>query len=136
MTKTDLINIALREMRKPPRNIERINSCKAFIVESTPNFYIIVSYHMPVAVYVKLTGTMYVFDFYSATTQQHIRKAADILEPIRITYLYRRYNGFVEIARNSLVINYYANRKEWENIISSDYSLIIGERSILSALEM
>lgn len=88
MTRTNLINIALREMVKPARNVERINHCNAFIVEVTPKFYIVVSYNTPVAVYVKSIATMYVFGFYSATTQQHIRKAADKLDAMRFTFLY------------------------------------------------
>ena len=135
MTRRDLINITLREMDKPSRKIERINYCKAFIDEAAPNFYIVVSYYTPVAVYVKSTGTMYVFGFYSATTQMHIRKAADILKPMRMTFLYQRSDKYVEIARDGYANSLRPSKKEWDNIIDSDYSLVIGEKSILRALE-
>lgn len=135
MTRKDLINITLREMDKPSRKIERINYCKAFIDEATPNFYIIVSYYTPVAVYIKSTGTMYVFGFYSMTTQQHICKAANILGPRRLVYLYQRSDKFVEIGRISTAFSFKPTKKEWKNIIDSDYSLVIGEKNILKALE-
>lgn len=135
MTRRDLINITLKEMSKGTKNTVRINQCKAFIETVTPNFYIVVSYYTPVAVYVKTTGTMYVFDFYSHTTQQHIRKAAEKLDAMRFTYLYQRSDKYVEIARNDYANSFRPNKKEWQNIIDSDYSLEIGEISILRALE-
>lgn len=134
MTRRDLINITLNEMDKPSRKIERINNYKAFINEATPNFYIIVSYYTPVAVYVKSTGTMYVFGFYSQTTQMHIRKAAEKLDVMRFTYLYQRSDKYVEIARNGYANSLKPTKKEWHNIIDSDYSLVIGEKNILKAL--
>lgn len=134
MTRKDLINITLREMDKPSRKIERIKYCKAFIDEATPNFYIIVSYYTPVAVYVKTTGTMYVFGFYSQTTQQHIRKAAEKLDVMRFTYLYQRSDKYVEIARDGRANSLRPFKEEWQNIIDSDYSLVIGEKNILRAL--
>ena len=134
MTRRDLINITLKEMDKPLRNIKRINYCKAFIVEATPNFYIIVSYYTPAAVYIKSTGSMYVFGFYSSTTQMHICKAANILEPRRMVYLYQRSDKFVEIGRISTAFSFKPTKKEWQNILDSDYSLVIGEKSILKSL--
>lgn len=134
MTRRDLINITLNKMNKPAIFIERINYCKAFIYEVTPNFYIVISYNTPVAVYVKPTGTMYVFGFYSRTTQMHICKAAGILDPMRMTYLYQRSDKYVEIARSGYAISIRPSKKEWQNIIDSDYSLVIGEKNILKAL--
>lgn len=134
MTRRDLINITLNKMNKPAIFIERINYCNAFIYEVTPNFYIVISYNTPVAVYVKSTGTMYVFGFYSRTTQMHIRKAAGILDPMRMTYLYQRSDKYVEIARSGYAISIRPSKKEWQNIIDSDYSLVIGEKNILKAL--
>ena len=134
MTRRDLINITLNEMDKLTGNIERINHCKAFIHEVTPNFYIVISYYTPVAVYVKTTGTMYVFGFYSPTTQMHICKAAGILDPMRMTYLYQRSDKYIEIARNGYANSLRPTKKEWQNIIDSDYSLVIGEKNILKAL--
>ena len=134
MTRRDLINITLNEMDKLQRKIERINNCKAFINEVTPNFYIVVSYYTPVAVYVKTTGTMYVFGFYSPTTQMHIRKAADKLDVMRFTYLYQRSDKYVEIARSAYANSFRPTKEEWINIIDSDYSLVIGEKNILRAL--
>lgn len=134
MTRRDLINITLNKMNKPAIFIERINYCKAFIYEVTPNFYIVISYNTPVAVYVKITGTLYVFDFYSATTQQHIRKAAEKLDVMRFTYLYQRSDKYVEIARDGRANSLRPFKEEWQNIIDSDYSLVIGEKNILKAL--
>lgn len=134
MTRKELINITLREMDKLSGNIERINHCKAFIKTVTPNFYIVVSYYTPVAVYVKTTGTMYVFGFYSQTTQQHIRKAAEKLDVMRFTYLYQRSDKYVEIARDGWANSLRPFEEEWQNIIDSDYSLVIGEKNILKSL--
>ena len=134
MTRRDLINITLNEMSKGTINTVRINQCKAFIETATPNFYIVVSYYTPVAVYVKSTGTMYIFGFYSRTTQQHIRKAAEKLDVMRFTYLYQRSDKYVEIARNGYANSLRPTKKEWQNIIDSDYSLVIGEKNILKAL--
>lgn len=134
MTRRDLINITLNKMNKPAIFIERINYCKAFIYEVTPDFYIVISYYTPVAVYVKSTGTMYVFGFYSPTTQMHIHKAVEKLDVMRFTYLYQRSDKYVEIARDSRVNSFRPFKEEWQNIIDSDYSLVIGEKSILRAL--
>ena len=134
MTRTQLIKITMEELNKPGRTVVRINKCKAFIDEVTPDFYIIVSYNTPVAVYIKTTGTMYVFNFYSRTTTQHIHKAAKILDAMRFTYLYQRSDKYVEIARNGYANSFKPNKKEWQNIIDSDYSLEIGETSILRVL--
>lgn len=78
---------------------------------------------------------MYVFGFYSSTTQMHICKAANILEPRRMVYLYQRSDKFVEIGRTSTAFSFKPTKKEWKNIIDSDYSLVIGEKNILKALE-
>lgn len=134
MTRRDLINITLNKMNKPAIFIERINYCKAFIYEVTPKFYIVISYNTPVAVYVKSTGTMYVFGFYSPTTQMHIRKAAEKLDVMRFTYLYQRSDKYVEIARSAYANSLRPTKEEWINIIDSDYSLVIGEKNILKAL--
>lgn len=134
MTRRDLINITLNKMNKPAIFIKRINYCNAFIYEVTPNFYIVISYNTPVAVYVKSTGTMYVFGFYSRTTQMHICKAAGILDPMRMTYLYQRSDKYIEIARNGYANSLRPTKKEWQNIIDSDYSLVIGEKNILKSL--
>lgn len=134
MTRRDLINITLNKMNKPAIFIERINYCKAFIYEVTPKFYIVISYNTPVAVYVKSTGTMYVFGFYSPTTQMHIRKAAEKLDVMRFTFLYQRSDKYVEIARDSRANSLRPFKEEWQNIIDSDYSLVIGEKRILQSL--
>ena len=65
----------------------------------------------------------------------HIRKAADILKPMRMTYLYQRSDKYVEIARDSRANSLRPFKEEWQNIIDSDYSLVIGEKTILKALE-
>lgn len=135
MTRRDLINITLNEMNKGTINTVRINQCKAFIETVTPNFYIVVSYYTPVAVYVKTVGTMYVFGFYNPTTQMHICKAAEKLDVMRFTYLYQRSDKYVEIARDGRTNSFRPFTEEWQNIIDSDYSLVIGEKNILKALE-
>ena len=72
--------------------------------------------------------------FYSPTTQMHIHKAAEKLDVMRFTYLYQRSDKYVEIARDSRVNSFRPFKEEWQNIIDSDYSLVIGEKSILRAL--
>ena len=54
---------------------ERLNSCKALILHpGFSDFLILQSYSTIVAAYQYSTGILWVFDFYTKTTSQHIAK--------------------------------------------------------------
>lgn len=106
---------------------ERLKTCQAHYVD-VDNSVILKSYDTIVAIFNKRVGTLYVFNYYSATTVQHINKFADMLNWDRITYLYKRTDGVLEKRRNYLdwSIDYLKPfKKEWENLVKYDFSMAI-----------
>lgn len=75
----------------------------------------------------KTVGTLYVFDYYSSTTQQHIRKFSEMLEWDRIIYLYKRSDGVLEKMRYYLGSNGYFKpyKHEWVILYDHDFSMEI-----------
>ena len=105
MTRTELKSKANMLMLGTYWPMERVNKCKCWVIWAPDeSLAIIQSYATAVAIYSAKSKRLYVFDYYSNTTQQHIRKAAKILYALEIRYLYRRsdkivllstaYNGF------------------------------------------
>lgn len=91
MTRTELKAKANRLMRSQYWPMEQVNNCKCWVIWSPDkSVAIIQSYRTAVAIYNDKSHTMYVFDFYSHTSQQHIRKAAKIIGCVEIRYLYQR----------------------------------------------
>lgn len=109
---------------------ERLNTCQAHYVD-VGNVVILQSYSSIVAIYNKIVGTLYVLDYYSATTQQHISKFANMLGWDRIAYLYKRSDGVLEKRYNCLDGTYdYLKpfKKTWENLVKYDFSMEITNR--------
>lgn len=91
MTRTELKSKANILMRGTYWPMEQVNNCKCWVVWSPDeSLAIIQSYQQAVAIYSSKSKRLYVFDYYSTTTQQHIRKAAKIVYAEEIRYLYRR----------------------------------------------
>ena len=128
MTKTELVKKSnfLYKFRNET-NLERIGKCQAFILHYDQcEEDLIKSYNTIVGIYNRMTGTLFVFDYYSATTIQHIYKAAKILNPMRITWLYRRSDGIIELALSSYANTYKYTKREYYKIESSDFISFIG----------
>ena len=132
MTKTELKVYAQQTYDKAIANhrfvrYERLNTCQAHYVE-VGNAVILKSYNTIVAIYNKTVGTLYVFDYYSATTVQHINKFARLLEWDRITYLYKRSDGILEISTGRHRCDeafFKPSKVEWENLYRFDFSMEI-----------
>lgn len=109
---------------------ERLNTCQAHYVD-VGNSVILKSYNTIVAIFNKVVGSLYVFDYYSATTQQHISKFAKMLDWDRISYLYKRSDSVIEKRYNFLDGTYdYLKpfKKSWENLVKYDFSMVITNR--------
>lgn len=109
------------------KRYERLNNCQAHILE-TENAMLLKSYSAIVAIYNKKNGSLYVFGFYSNTTQQHIRKFSELLDWDRIVYLYKRSDNVLE--KTGDYINksfgvFKPTKYEWENLIKFDFSMEI-----------
>lgn len=128
MTKTELVKksnflLALRTAT----GIERIGKCKAVIFHYDQcEEDLIMSYSTIVGIYNRRTATLFVFDYYSATTIQHIYKAAKILKPMRITWLYRRSDGIIELALSPSANTCKYTKREYSAIESNDFISFIG----------
>lgn len=128
MTKTELVKKSnfLSDFR-PTTDIERIGKCKAIILHYDQyEEDLIMSYNTIVGIYNRKTATLFVFDYYSATTIQHIYKAAKILKPMRITWLYRRSDGIIELALSPYANTYKCTKREYSIIESNDFIDFIG----------
>lgn len=72
------------------------------------------------------TATLFVFDYYLKTTIQHIYKAAKILNPMRIAWLYRRSDGIIEMALSPHTNTFKYKKREHSLIEANDYIGFIG----------
>lgn len=78
----------------------RLNSCTAWYKRVTKGNYsytILKSYNTIVALYSSRTGNLYVYNYYSATTSQHISKFIRNICPSRVMYLYERSDKVIEV---------------------------------------
>lgn len=105
---------------------ERLNSCQAHYVDLGSSV-ILKSYDTIVAIYHRKTGSLYVFNYYSATTSQHISKLAKKLRVFRIVYLYERSDGVIEkmMPGSSDELKYKPTKQEWKNLHDFDFSMEI-----------
>lgn len=100
---------------------ERLKTCQAHYVD-VGNSVILKSYNDIVAIFNKRVGALYVFNYYSATTVQHIYKFADLLDWDRIVFLYKRSDNVLELTKD-----YMQNRtmkpskEEWQNLYRYDF---------------
>lgn len=104
----------------------RLNYCQAWIVEDE-NYSILKSYNTVVAIKKKWTGTVFVFDYYSATTSQHIGKFTRLGNVNRVTYLYRRSDRMVEVDYfDSTPHVWKLDKKNFNMLVECDYTQVIG----------
>lgn len=128
MTKTELVKKSnFLSTSRTASDTERIGKCKAIILHYDQcGEDLIMSYNTIVGIYNRRTATLFVFDYYSATTIQHIYKAAKILKPMRITWLYRRSDGIIELALSPSANTYKYTKREYSTVESNDFISFIG----------
>lgn len=128
MTRTELVKKSNDLFRfKTETGSGKIGKCQATI------FYydqyeidLIKSYNTIVGIYNRRTGTLFAFGYYSATTVKHVYKAAKILNAMRITWLYRRSDGIIELALSPHVNTYKYTKREYSTIEKNDFISFIG----------
>lgn len=127
MTRLDLMRKSNMLMRNSAfGEYEQVNTCKAWIIYSPDrSLAIIKSYRIAVAIYSATTRNLYVFDFYSNTTQRHIRKAASILDPHEIVYLYQRSDNVIVYLPHSDTVYIKKSAKNRKFDIETGYSIYI-----------
>lgn len=128
MTRTELVKNSNFLFRfRTETGSERIGKCKALIFHYDQcEEDLILSYNTIVGIYNRRTKTLFVFDYYSHTTVSHIYKAAKILNPMRITWLYRRSDGIIELAISPNVDTYKYTKREYSVIEENDFISFIG----------
>lgn len=128
MTKTELIKKSnfLYEFISETSS-ERIGKCQAFILHYDQcEEDLIKSYNTIIGIYNRRTATLFVFNYYSNTTIQHIYKAVKILNPMRITWLYRRSDGIIEMSLSPYANTFRYKKREHSLIEANDYIGFIG----------
>ena len=128
MTRTQLVKRSNFLFKfKTATNVTRIGKCQALIFHYDQcDEDLILSYKTIVGIYNRRTATLFVFDYYSRTTIQHIYKAAKILNPMRITWLYRRSDGIIELAVSPHANTYKYTKREYSIIKANDFITFIG----------
>lgn len=128
MTRTELVKKSNDLFRfKTETGAENIGKCQATIFHyGQYEVDLIKSYHTIVGIYNRKTATLFVFQYYSATTIQHVYKAAKILNAMRITWLYRRSDGIIELALSTYVNTYKYTKREYSIIEKNDFTSFIG----------
>lgn len=123
MTKTELIKYTRHILggSKPTCKTMLTKNAGLLHYDSTKNVDILISYVSPVAIYSRSTATLYAFDYYSQTTIKHIYKAAKELDAMRITWLYRRSDGIIELALSPHANTFKYTRREHFLIEANDY---------------
>lgn len=131
MTKTELFEQC--EKHYYDSHTKPLNRCQAeytdivYFDDSTA-WIILRSYSTIVAAYSCASGTVYVRDYYSATTVQHVTKFMQKISTdfyiICVVYLYKR--------SDDIVVRYYRNSdtpyhkwREFHNLVERDYKPII-----------
>lgn len=128
MTRTELIKKSnfLFNFRMPT-SITPIGRCQASIFHYDQyDEDLILSYSTIVGIYNRRTATLFAFNYYSATTVKHIYKATKILNSMRITWLYRRSDGVIELATSPHANTYKYTKREYSMIEANDFINFIG----------
>lgn len=123
MTKTELMKYTRHILGgvKPTHKTMLTKNAGLLHYDSTKNVDILISYTSAVAIYSRSTATLYVFDYYSQTTVKHIYKAAKVLDAMRITWLYRRSDGIIELALSPHANTFKCTKREHSLIEANDY---------------
>lgn len=128
MTRTELIkkSNSLFNFRMPT-SVTSVGRCQASILHYDQcDEDLILSYSTIVGIYSRKTATLFAFNYYSATTVKHVYKAAKILNPMRITWLYRRSDGIIELAISPHANTYKYTKREYSVIEANDFATFIG----------
>lgn len=99
MKRTELKEISTTMYRGSMSPEYRLNTCTAWyktIKQGNYNYTILKSYNTIVALYSSRTGNLYVYNYYSATTSQHVSKFIKKMCPSRVMYLYERSDKVIE----------------------------------------
>ena len=129
MKKQELINKVNKYGNK--EYVSRLYTCNASIFKGVnSNNYVLKSYNTFVALYRTSSGTVFCFDYYSATTQQHFNKFIKWLEEhgylvMRKTYLYKRSDRYIMISHKDRCSSYRLNSKLWQYTFDNDFDLYI-----------
>lgn len=128
MRRNELIGNVIQYMNKNYHRMyeRRLFTCTAWYYDYG-NVIILKSYNTYVAVYMKNISTLYVFDYYSATTSQHVSKFIKIVNPIYVTYLYRRSDRVIERAYSKVngVSEWKLKKSEYDLMKECDFSTYI-----------
>lgn len=128
MTRTELMKYTRHVLGgvKPVNKTILTKNAGILHYDSTKNVDILVSYVSAVAIYNRSTGTLFVFDYYSQATVKHVYKAAKALNAMRITWLYRRSDGIIELALSPSANTYKYTKREYSIIEANDFISFIG----------
>ena len=123
MTRTELITYTrhILEDVKPTCITKVTEKASLISYDNTRDIDILISYATPVAVYSRSTATLYVFNYYSRTTVKHIYKSARKIGAMRITWLYRRSDGIIELALSQYADTYKYTKREYSIIEANDF---------------
>lgn len=134
MTRTQLMIYAQQEYDKALskhtyKEYARLNKSQAYYVD-TGIAIILKSYDTIVAILNKQNGSLYVLNYYSATTAQHIYKFANMLFWDRIVYLYYRRDRIAEryVDEDKRIKDFKISKALWDNLIQNDFSMSITNR--------
>lgn len=130
MTRTELIKYTkyILEDVKPTHITALTKKAGLIHYDSSKDVDILISYATPVAIYSRSTATLYAFNYYSNTTVKHIYKAAKELGAMRITWLYRRSDGIIELALSPYANTYKYTKREYSMIEDIDFAGFIENR--------
>lgn len=126
MTRTELIATVKEVNYRTMNKWSNLYHCSADYREIYINgkcYTVLRSYSTLVALYSPRTGTVYEFDYYSATTTQHVYKFAKLMQADRITRLHKNSTGTIEV--NFYEHDFKPTKQEWQNVLDTDYSIEI-----------
>lgn len=131
MTRDDLIEYAgiYVHNSKLPVYKQQVNKCKCWLLKKDFNRALVVqSYNTLAGVYDRETGTLYLFDYYSNTTNKQFRKVAQLVHADRIVYLYKRPDKAIEYDCNTGKL-WKLTDADWNKVLECDFSTYIRDKA-------
>ena len=121
MTREQLIKYANMVAEKSsPMAWKKLRNCKAEYLQYY-DICILRSYNTIVAIEDLHYCTVYVFDYYSNTTCQHVRKFCDEMHAYNLVKLYKDSRGYLDEDLDDFRYSYRPNARNWKTIISQDF---------------
>lgn len=123
MTRTKLINLT-NNYTVEKTNTNRVNLCQAWSDDFYINYNkvtILRSYNTNVGIYIESIDTLYIFDFYSNTTYNHIHKFAKNKKVAHITWLYQRSDNILVMGMNNYSFSYKLSNEHFKYLEQDDY---------------